>query len=98
MKLSDIKFVYNMVKENVVYGNWTLKQNVNDFIEYIEKQDDIEWTRENKESFPCCLEEFFKEYRDYENDDNDDDIEIILPWEMKEQYMMENEYRKAVAL
>ena len=98
MKLSEAKFIYTLVKENLIYHNWSLKQNVNDFIEYIEKQDDLEWTRESREEFGCCLEELFKEYVNDDNDDNDDEIEIILPWEMKEHRMMVLEYQKSVAL
>lgn len=97
MKLSDIKFVYTLVGNNLLYTNWTLKQNVNDFIEYIEAQDDLEWTRENREEFGCCLEELFEEYLRSE-DPEEEEIEIILPWELKEQRMMELEYQKSVAL
>jgi hypothetical protein len=69
MKLSDIKEVYVMVEENLLFQNWTTKQNVNDFIDYIESQEDVikeGWTRASRQPFPFCLQELHLEYMGYE--------------------------------
>lgn len=68
MRLSDIKEVYGIVKGNLLFQDWTVKQNVNDFIEYIESQEDVkkEWCRANRQPFPYCLHDLHLEYMGYE--------------------------------
>ena len=69
MRLSDIKEVYGIVKVNLLFQDWTVKQNVNDFINYIESQEDIikdGWTRASRQPFPYCLHELHLEYMGYE--------------------------------
>lgn len=66
MKLSDIKEVYTIVKQNLLFQDWTVKQNVNDFIEYIESQENVEWCRASRQPFPYCLDELHLEYMGYE--------------------------------
>jgi hypothetical protein len=69
MRLSDIKEIYAIVKQNLLFQDWTTKQNVNDFIEYIESQDDVikeGWTRASRQPFPYCLDELHLEYMGYE--------------------------------
>jgi hypothetical protein len=69
MRLSDIKEVYVMVEENLLFQNWTTKQNINDFIDYLESHEDVKkegWTRASRQPFPFCLQEFHLEYMGYE--------------------------------
>lgn len=104
MKLSEIKEVYAMVQEEMVYPNWSLKQNVNDFIEYIEGQEDIKryWNRSSKEDFPFCLDELHLEYIKYEGfveeEEEEGREELILRYELTETKMLIAEYQKSVAL
>jgi len=88
MKLSEIKEVYSIVKEDLYYTNWTLKQNVNEFIEFIEEQKDIKeiWDRSNKKSFPYCLDELYLEYIEYEGFTEEEEVEIIMPLDLKGQW------------
>jgi|tagenome__1003787_1003787.scaffolds.fasta_scaffold20935022_2 hypothetical protein len=68
MRLSDIKEVYTIVKQNLLFQDWTVKQNVNDFIEFIEAQEDVkkEWCRASRQPFPYCLDDLHLEYMGYE--------------------------------
>jgi hypothetical protein len=69
MRLSDVREIYSIVKTNLLFQDWTVKQNVNDFIEYIESHDDVikeGWTRASRQPFPFCLDEFHMEYMGYE--------------------------------
>lgn len=103
MKFSEIKEVYSMVKEDTLYPNWTLKQNVNDFIEFIETIEIITrtWNRNDRNEFEYCFKELYAEYKETEDmyhESQKEEIEIILPWEMQENSMIKNEYLKSVAL
>ena len=89
MRLSEIKEIYAIVKEDLYYTNWTVKQNVNEFIKFIEDQEDIKryWNRSSKEDFPFCLDELYLEYIEYEGfTEDEEEIEIILPKDMKNQW------------
>ena len=104
MKLSEIKEVYAMVQEELVYTNWTLKQNVNDFIEYIEGDKEVKevWNRSNKEAFPYCLDELHLEYLKYEGfveeEEEERAEELILKYDLTETRMLIAEYQKSIAL
>lgn len=100
MKLSEAKHIFKVLAENGLYGNWTLKQNVNDFLEYVESFEDVkaEWNRTSQEQFPFCLEELFKDYfEEFGEDEEEVEYEYPLAWEEIEYKMMMNEYRRAVA-
>ena len=65
MKLSDAKEIYTIVKANLLFQNWTTKQNINDFIDFLESHEDVikeGWTRASRQPFPFCLYELHIEY------------------------------------
>lgn len=90
MRLSDIKEVYALVEENMFLPNWTTRQQVNDFIEWLECQEDIKkegWNRSNRNMFPYALDELFLDYAGYEGFlEDEEEIEIILPLDLKSQW------------
>lgn len=104
MKLSEVKEIYAMIEEQMVYPNWTTKQNVNDFIEFIEGDKEIQaiWNRSNREAFPYCLDELYLEYIKYEGfveeEEEERDEEILIRYELTETKMLIAEYQKSVAL
>lgn len=65
MKLSDVKEVWAIVEGNLLFQNWTTKQNVNDFLKFLESHEDVikkGWTRTSRRAFPFCLYELHIEY------------------------------------
>ena len=63
MKLSDVKEIYEIVEKYMFFPDWTTKQQVKDFILWLQEVlIEERWTLSSRYPFPYCLHELFLEY------------------------------------
>jgi hypothetical protein len=97
MKLSQVKEIYTLINENCIFSTWSMKEQVNDFICYIESQEDIKyiWNRSQLQEFPYCLKELFFEYMESETYEETEEEEEKFYYN-EDQYLHDWYYKNVI--